>query len=119
MRAGGMAALPVLGPLASLATAADGGPEQVVKLVAQRFHYTPSEVELVAGRPVVFEVRALDYAHGFNLPDLKQRMDLVPGVTVRLRVQFDQPGNYVFLCDNFCGDEHEDMYGRIVVKAAA
>ncbi len=116
-RAGGVAMLPVLGPLVSLA--ADNGPEQVVKLTAQRFHFTPSEVELIAGRPVVFEVQALDFPHGFNLPDIKKRVDLMPGKTVQLRVQFDKPGKYVFLCDNFCGDEHETMNGSIVVKAAA
>jgi cytochrome c oxidase subunit 2 len=119
VRAGGAAALPVLAPLAGLALAADGPQEQVVQLTAQRFHYTPSEVTLVAGRPVLLEIRALDFPHGFHVPDLKQRIDLVPGQVVKLKVQFDKPGRYTFLCDNFCGDHHEDMNGRFIVTAAS
>ena len=26
-------------------------------------------------------------------------------------------GTYDFLCDNFCGDGHESMHGRLVVSA--
>ena len=28
-----------------------------------------------------------------------------------------KPGVYDFLCDNFCGDEHETMHGRMIVDA--
>jgi heme/copper-type cytochrome/quinol oxidase subunit 2 len=30
---------------------------------------------------------------------------------------FDQPGAYAFLCDNVCGDGHEQMNGLLVVQA--
>jgi cytochrome c oxidase subunit 2 len=30
-------------------------------------------------------------------------------------VKFDQPGEYAFLCDNFCGDDHEEMAAKFVV----
>jgi heme/copper-type cytochrome/quinol oxidase subunit 2 len=27
------------------------------------------------------------------------------------------PGSYDFVCDNFCGDHHEEMHGRMIVEA--
>jgi cytochrome c oxidase subunit 2 len=88
---------------------------QVVKLVASRFNYTPAEFRVKAGQPIVLEFTSLDFVHGFNLPDLKLRTDLPPGPPIRVQLGALQPGNYDFLCDNFCGDGHEEMHGRMVV----
>jgi cytochrome c oxidase subunit 2 len=90
---------------------------QVVKLVAQRFHYTPAEFTVKAGQPVVLEFTALDFVHGFHMPDFKLRADLPPGRVTQVRLTADRPGTYEFLCDNFCGDKHEEMAGRMRVVA--
>ena len=103
-----MSAAPLLG-----AAAADK--PRVIKIVAQRFRYTPNEITLQAGREYVVEFTALDFVHGFNLPDLKKRADLMPGMVTKVSIKFDKPGKYDFLCDNFCGDGHEEMNGRFVV----
>jgi cytochrome c oxidase subunit II len=115
-RALGLAALPVLGISGRLALAQVAEP-QLVKLRAQRFVYTPAEFRVKAGAPVVLEFTSLDFVHGFHLPDLKVRADLPPGVTTRVKLAALQPGIYEFLCDNFCGDEHEEMHGRMIVEA--
>lgn len=111
-----LAALPALLLLGRRAVA-QGAEPQVVRLVAQRFHYTPAEFEVKAGQPVVLEFTALDFLHGFNMPALKLRADLPPGTVTRVRFTVDKPGSYDFLCDNFCGDKHEEMSGRMLVKA--
>jgi len=115
-RIAGLAALPLLGVLGRRAVAQPAAP-QVVKLVAQRFHYTPSEFRVKPGE-VVLEITALDFVHGFNMPDLKLRSDLPPGRVTQLRFTVDKPGDYEFVCDNFCGDKHEEMAGRMVVAPA-
>jgi cytochrome c oxidase subunit II len=102
-------------PLWELASGSE--PPQVIRLTAQRFHFTPETVEVKAGQALMLELTALDFAHGFNLPDLKLRIDLSPEHVTRLAVQFDKPGDYAFICDNFCGDSHEDMGGKFVVLA--
>jgi cytochrome c oxidase subunit II len=112
----GLSALPALSMLGRHALAQAPEP-QVVKLVAQRFHYTPNDFRVTAGRPVVLEITSLDFVHGFNIPDLKLRADLPPGKVTRLRFTVEKPGSYDFLCDNFCGDGHEQMNGRMVVQA--
>ncbi len=112
-----LAALPAVGLLGRRALAQAGEP-QVVKLVAQRFRYTPAEFQVIAGRPVVLEITSLDFVHGFNMPDMQLRADLPPGPPTRISFTPQKPGNYDFVCDNFCGDHHEDMEGRMVVVPA-
>jgi cytochrome c oxidase subunit II len=90
---------------------------QVVKIVAQRFHYTPGEFRVKAGQPIVLEFSSLDFVHGFNMPDFKVRADLPPSVITRVPLPAAQPGTYDFVCDNFCGDQHEEMHGRMIVEA--
>src|SRR3569623_3372447 len=87
--------------LAPLAAFADS-PPQVVKIVAQRFHYTPNEFRVKAGVPVVLEFTSLDFVHGFFMPDLNVRADLPPGMVTRVNVAPAKAGTYDFLCDNFC-----------------
>src|SRR4051812_33874632 len=90
--------------LAPLVALAQSPSPQVVKIVAQRFHYTPREFRVKAGMPVVLEFTSLDFVHGFSMPDLNVRADLPPGTVTRVNVVAGKPGVYDFLCDNFCGD---------------
>jgi cytochrome c oxidase subunit II len=96
---------------------AQTGDAQVVKIVAERFHYTPGEFRVKAGRPVVLEFTSLDFVHGFNMPGLKVRADLPPGFVTRVPIPMAKPGTYDFVCDNFCCDQHEEMHGRMIVEA--
>ena len=89
--------------------------EKVIKITAKRFIYTPAEVKLKKGVPVVLEFRTLDVLMGFNLPDFGVRADMVPGQVTRVRLVPDKTGTFIFLCDIFCGSGHENMNGRIVV----
>ena len=89
--------------------------EKVIKITAKRFNYTPAEVKLKKGVPVILEFRTLDVMMGFNLPDFNVRTDIVPGKTTRLRLTPDKTGTFTFLCDIFCGTGHEEMNGRLTV----
>jgi cytochrome c oxidase subunit 2 len=90
--------------------------ERVINIVAQRFSYTPNEIVLKKGQPVVLEFTSLDFVHGFKIPDLNIRADLPPGKVTKVRITPEKEGVYDFLCDNFCGSGHEEMSGRIIVK---
>jgi cytochrome c oxidase subunit 2 len=88
----------------------------VIKVEARKFAYTPNEIVLKKGQAVVLEFTAIDFAHGFNVPGLKVRVDLVPGKLVRVELHPTKAGTFPFLCDNFCGDGHEGMSGKLVVR---
>jgi cytochrome c oxidase subunit 2 len=89
--------------------------EKVIKITAKRFAFTPENITLKKGAPVVFEFRTLDVIMGFNLPDFNVRADIVPGKVARLRLVPDKTGTFIFLCDVFCGDGHEKMNGKLTV----
>jgi cytochrome c oxidase subunit 2 len=69
------------------------------------------------GERVVVAINSVDFVHGMNIPDLGKRLDLVPGRATRLELQPKAPGVIDFVCDNFCGEGHEEMHGRFVVSA--
>lgn len=90
--------------------------ERVIKLVAQRFSFTPNEIILKKGENVRLELNSLDFVHGFNVPELNIRADLPPGKITIIHLIPQKSGTFDFICDNFCGAGHEDMGGRIIVK---
>ena len=89
--------------------------EQVIKVTAKRFDYTPAEIRLKKGVPVVLEFTSQDVVMGFNVPDLGTRTDIVPGTVTRVRFVPDKVGTFDFYCDIFCGAGHEEMNGTIIV----
>ena len=89
--------------------------EQVIKIAAKKFDYTPNQITLKKGVPVVLEFTSADVVMGFNVPDLGARTDIVPGKVARVRIVPDKVGTFAFFCDIFCGSGHEDMTGTITV----
>jgi cytochrome c oxidase subunit 2 len=96
--------------------AASAGAREI-PIEARRFFYSPNRIALKAQQPVVLVFTAIDFMHGFNVPDLHLRHDLLPGRAVRVPLRFDKAGEYDFLCDNFCGEGHEVMNGKFIVTA--
>ena len=91
--------------------------ERVIRIAARKFEFVPEKIELKQGEPVVLEFTTADVLMGFSLPDFKLRTDIPPGQVARLRFTPDRLGTFEFVCDNFCGEFHEDMSGRIRVTA--
>ncbi|RZI43892.1 cytochrome c oxidase subunit II [Herbaspirillum sp. HC18] len=89
--------------------------ERVIKVIAKRFDYTPSEIHLKKGMPVTLELTSLDVVMGFNAPDFGVRSDVLPGAVSRVRFTPDKVGRFVFQCDIFCGAGHEEMAGVMIV----
>jgi cytochrome c oxidase subunit 2 len=91
--------------------------EQVIKITARRFTYTPNKLTLKKGVPVVLELTTADILMGFSAPDFDIRADIIPGRVARVRLVPDKIGTFAFLCDIFCGSGHETMNGTITVVA--
>ncbi|HUH65095.1 MAG TPA: cupredoxin domain-containing protein [Syntrophales bacterium] len=90
--------------------------ETVIQVTAKKFEYSPKEIRLKKGVPVVMEFTSLDRLHGFNCPSFKIRSDIFPGKKNLLRFTPDKAGSFPFHCDNFCGSGHEGMTGTIIVE---
>jgi len=113
---GAIAASAVAGLCGTIAVRAFAD-ERVIPIRAHKFTYEPDEIVLKLNEPAILEFTSADVVMGFNAPDFKVRATIIPGQTSRVRIVPDKTGTFVFHCDIFCGDGHEDMDGTIRVEA--
>lgn len=101
----------------AVASYAQDQDEEVIKITAKKFEYSPSEIRIKKGVPVILEFTSLDAVHGFTVPDLGGiRATIEPGKVTNVRILAPKAGTHEFHCDVFCGDGHEGMTGTIVVE---
>jgi len=111
-----IAALAVLvGGLGGGLLAARSQAATVIAVTVHRFAYEPSTITVKRGEPVTLEFASTDRLHGFNLPALGIRLEVSPDQKGRVTFTPQQSGRFLFHCDIFCGDGHEDMVGHLVV----
>lgn len=99
-----------------IAVQAQGKP-RVIAIVARKFTYEPAEITLKANEPVVFQLTTQDVVMGFSLPDFKVRATIIPGQMAEVPLTPTKTGEFMFLCDVFCGSGHESMEGTLRITA--
>ncbi|PGF15543.1 cytochrome C oxidase subunit II [Natrinema sp. CBA1119] len=92
-----------------------GGNEYEVAVIAQAWSYSPSEIEVPANSEVTFYVTSLDVTHSFSVVGTNVNTMVVPGQVSEMTVQFDEPGEYGILCNEYCGEFHHTMEGKLNV----
>jgi cytochrome c oxidase subunit 2 len=85
-------------------------------MVAYAFGYDPQKLEVPAGATVDFMVTSSDVVHGFEIVGTNVNMMIEPGEISHIRHKFDKPGEYLILCNEYCGASHELMKTILVVK---
>jgi cytochrome c oxidase subunit II len=90
---------------------------RIVPIRAQKFTYEPSELTLKLNEPVVFQLTSADVVMGFSVPDFRTRATIIPGQVTEVPMTPDKVGEFIFLCDVFCGSGHENMEGTMRVVA--
>ena len=108
-------AAPGLLPAAARAEAA---PPRTVEIVAKRFQFTPAEVTLRRGEPVVLRLRSEDVVHGFFTRALGIDATIDPAAPLELPLTPKEAGRFPVICDHFCGAGHGGMKMTIVVVDA-
>ena len=94
---------------------------RVVRMSAERFLFTPSEVTVEEGTVLEIRLTSDDTDHGFRI--IGSSIDVsIPkrnrGEAVAVFAA-TTPGDYTFECSHMCGAGHGFMRGRIRVKARA
>ena len=87
----------------------------VITIAAHRFAYEPNLITVKKGQPVTIELGSSDRLHGFVVAAFGIRLDASPDGKNRVTFTPQQAGTFLFHCDVFCGDGHEDMVGHLVV----
>lgn len=87
-----------------------------VYILAQAWAFQPREIRVPVGSTVTFYLTSRDVQHGFRLSDTNVNMMVLPGEVSKLTATFDEPGEYNFVCHEYCGVGHHTMYGQLIVE---
>jgi len=75
-----------------------------------------NEVRLPIDRPVKVLLRAKDVLHDFYIPQMRAKMDMVPGMVSHFWFTPTRLGKFEVLCAEYCGVGHFNMRGHLVVE---
>ncbi|MCI0436564.1 MAG: hypothetical protein L0271_23445 [Gemmatimonadetes bacterium] len=75
------------------------------------------EIRVPAGAEITFVSTTTDVLHGFNVEGTRLNMMLIPGQISRNTYTFNQPGEHLLICHEYCGLGHHMMAGRVIVEA--
>jgi cytochrome c oxidase subunit 2 len=75
------------------------------------------ELHLPLNTPTTIHVTSIDVIHGFWIPELRMKADMVPGLINTIRVTPTVPGTYRVICTEFCGVAHSVMKSTVVVQS--
>ena len=109
------AALLMGGAAAGAARLAADAPDEI-SIAAMKFDFTPETVKVKVGRPVTLVLTSLDRIHGFKMPEMGVRTEIIPDRETRVTFTPQKTGSFTFFCDVFCGDGHEEMSGTLIVE---
>lgn len=88
-------------------------------MVGKAWQFVPSELTFPTGATVDFEMSAPDIIHGFKVVGTNVNIMLLPGEVSKVSHTFDEPGEYLVVCHEYCGLGHQAMFGKIIVEDGA
>ncbi|MBT3321530.1 MAG: cytochrome C oxidase subunit II [Anaerolineae bacterium] len=105
-----------------------GNYELYIRAEASPWKFYPDEVTgLTVGDKVTFHVTSVDVQHGFKMigadradgsrtPDTNINFMVLPGQESTLTYTFKEAGTYFYVCTEYCGVGHQNMFGTIIVE---
>jgi heme/copper-type cytochrome/quinol oxidase subunit 2 len=93
---------------------------RIVRVRAERFAFTPSEIRVTEGESIELRIRSDDTAHGFRLTGTDVDIVIPKRGKGEMTIDFVAPaaGRYEFECTRMCGAGHSFMRGVLVVTPA-
>src|ERR1700720_3218129 len=89
--------LSAIAPKTNLASA-DVNPK-VIEISAKKFEFTPSQITLKKGEPVILRLTSSDRVHGFMAKPLKIDTDIPNDKGKDVAVTPDTAGDFTIICD--------------------
>lgn len=75
-----------------------------------------NEVRVPLDQPVKILLRSKDVLHNFYVPQIRSKMDMVPGMVSHFWFTPTKTGKYEVLCAEYCGVGHYNMRGHMIVE---
>ena len=92
--------------------------QRVIRVSAERFAFTPSEITVERGTVIEFHLTSDDTDHGFRIVGTDVNAEIPKrrrGETV-IKYTADTAGRFVIECSRPCGAGHTAMRATLVVK---
>lgn len=84
-------------------------------MVAARYGFYPSSVEVPVDTPVKIRIASADVLHGVHVPFTNYTTMVVPGYVSEVNTTFQKTGDFSLLCNEYCGLGHDHMWSRLKV----
>ena len=88
---------------------------KVIEISAKKFEFTPSQITLKKGEPVILRLHSSDRVHGFMSKELKIDTDITNDAAEDIALTPDSAGDFTVICDHYCGTGHGGMKMKITV----
>jgi cytochrome c oxidase subunit 2 len=93
-----------------------GGGRYEVVMLAQAWGFTPNEIRVPVGSEVTFIATSVDVLHGIHVDGTRVNIMLIPGQISRNTYRFNNAGEHLMVCHEYCGIGHHVMSGKVVVE---
>lgn len=87
-----------------------------VTMIGMMFAFQPNELRVPAGRPVRFRITSADVVHGFQIVGTNGNTMVIPGYVSEFTTVFNTPGEYLIVCNEYCGLGHHAMSAKLIVE---
>ena len=85
-------------------------------ILASTWEFTPVEIRIPVGSTITFYLTSTDVLHGFWVEGTNINVMILPGHVSKLTARFEKPGEYLFVCHEYCGVSHHEMAGKVIVE---
>jgi heme/copper-type cytochrome/quinol oxidase subunit 2 len=83
---------------------------------AFRYGFSPDPLVVISGETVELEMKSRDVPHGIMIPEIGFNAEIHPDKTnIASFTAPLEPGKYPVFCSVFCGSDHGDMKGTMIV----
>ncbi|MCT2536338.1 cytochrome c oxidase subunit II [Aquibacillus koreensis] len=93
-----------------------GSNEYEVVMTLESFAFNPGNLEVPVGAKVHFIMTSKDVTHGFQVPGTNINAMVMPGHIQKISHTFSEPGEFLVVCNEYCGIGHQAMSTTITVK---
>lgn len=87
-----------------------------VSMRAELYVFRPDVVRVPPGVPITFRITSPDVLHGFQIVGTNVNATVAPGYVSQATVTFQTPGEYLVVCNEYCGLAHHLMQGTVIVE---
>lgn len=86
-----------------------------IYLLARMWQWYPI-LKLKNGAQYTLHLSSKDLNHGFSLYPVNINFQVVPGYDYGLRIVPNASGEFIIMCNEFCGIGHHLMVGKVIVE---